>query len=185
MEVIPLREGCPDVNSDVCNIPVSVLLRAYRRNRQNCLYPFATVLPDGNLFMFVGQFSAILDTSSPTFDEIEQMPTILDFPGQDESEAHSRGYPGSGSAVILPLDPASGYKAKILVCGGSTADRGPGSMGLSTCGMIEPLSANPVWEYSRMIRPRVMLDIILLPNEEVLIINGANSGEAVYLNFLS
>jgi hypothetical protein len=100
---------------------VDVLIRSFQRNGKNCLYPYATVLPDGNLFLFVGQFSAILDTTSPTFDEVRRFPTLLDFPGQDEAEAHSRGYPGSGSAVLLPLDPSTGYTAKILVCGGSEA----------------------------------------------------------------
>jgi hypothetical protein len=45
--------------------------------------------------------------------------------------------------------------------------------------MIEPLAENPEWEYSSLIRPRVMLEVVLLPNEEVLIINGANLGMAV------
>jgi hypothetical protein len=117
MEVLPMPKGCPDINSDVCNIPVAVLLRSFLRNGQNCLYPYSTVLPDGNLLMFVGQLSAILDTFSPTFEEKKQLPTLLDFPGQKEDEAHSRNYPRSGSAVLLPLDPSNGYTAKVLVCG--------------------------------------------------------------------
>jgi hypothetical protein len=186
MEIIPMPAGCPNENSNQCNIPVAVLRRATDRNEAKCLYPYAVVLPDGNLFMFVGQLSAILDTSRPMFDEIAQMPTLLEFEGQNEPDAHSRSYPGSGSAVILPLDPATGYTAKILVCGGSTAQwpKREQSPGFKTCGTIEPLANNPQWEYGDMIGPRVMPDIVLLPNEEVLLINGANLGAGVFLTIL-
>jgi hypothetical protein len=158
-----------------------VLIRSFRRNGNNALYPYATVLPDGNVYLFVGQLSSILDTSSPTFQEVSQLPTLLDFQGQNEGDAHSRNYPGSGSALFLPLDPSTGYTAKVLICGGGHADNGRDSIALNTCGTIEPLSNNPEWEYSEMIGPRVMLDTVLLPNEQVLIVNGASLGMAVLL----
>jgi hypothetical protein len=177
--------GCPNPDSNQCNIPVAVLQRAYERNLGNCLYPYATVLPDGNLFLFVGQMSAVLDTSSPTFEEIKQLPTLLDFEGQNENDAHSRGYPGSGSAVLLPLDPATGYIANVLICGGSRADQDGNSEALISCGTIEPLANNPQWKYFDMIRPRVMLDIVILPNEELLFVNGANRGMGVLLTLFN
>jgi hypothetical protein len=114
------------------------------------------------------------------FQEVSQLPTLLDFQDQNEPEAHSRGYPGSGSALLLSLDPSNGYVSKVLVCGGGHADNGKDSKALQSCGTIEPLSNTPEWEYSEMIGPRVMLDTVLLPNEEVLIVNGAKLGMAVF-----
>lgn len=178
VEILPLLEGCPDRTNPKCSIPISVLQRSMDRNSEKALYPYATVLPNGNLFLFCGQFSSILDTASETFEEIKELPILLDRPGQKESEAPSRSYPGSGSFVLLPLDPDDGYKATVLGCGGSYADKKVDSQCLDTCATIEPLSENPQWEYGKMKGPRVMLDLILLPNEEVLIINGARLGYA-------
>ncbi|MBA0789311.1 hypothetical protein Gotri_025053, partial [Gossypium trilobum] len=68
-----------------------------------------------------------------------------------------RSYPSTGSAVLLPLKnlKAAAIEAEVLVCGGA-----------------------PKGSYLQSLKARVMGDMILLPNGNVLLINGAGSGTA-------
>ncbi|KAL3893899.1 MAG: hypothetical protein SGCHY_005577, partial [Lobulomycetales sp.] len=175
MEILPFLPGCPDAENEKCVIPVPILFRC---DSKVALYPYASILPNGNLFMYCGQLSAILDTSTNEFKEIKVLPTLLDFEGQEESQAHSRNYPGSGNIVLLPLDPANEYKAEFVMCGGNAFDRGRDSEAFDSCGLIEPLAENPTWQYFLMPARRTMLDFVALPSEEFLVINGARRGTA-------
>ncbi|MBA0787849.1 hypothetical protein Gotri_025398, partial [Gossypium trilobum] len=68
-----------------------------------------------------------------------------------------RSYPSTGSAVLLPLKNLkdSSIEAEVLVCGGA-----------------------PKGSYLQSLKARVMGDMILLPNGNVLLINGAGPGMA-------
>ncbi|KAL0360957.1 UNVERIFIED_CONTAM: Aldehyde oxidase GLOX [Sesamum radiatum] len=98
-----------------------------------------------------------------------------------------RSYPSSGSAVLLPLRDLQGganVTAEVLVCGGApkgsftSANNGNFVGALNTCGRIRISDPNPQWVMETMPLARVMGDMVLLPNGNILIINGASSGTA-------
>ncbi|XP_047975573.1 aldehyde oxidase GLOX-like [Salvia hispanica] len=139
---------------------------------ENNLYPFVFLNVDGNLFIFANNRAILLDYVRGVV--VKNYPTI---PGGDP-----RSYPSSGSAVLLPLNSSSG--AQVLVCGGApagayvSANNGKFVTALDTCGRIRINEQNPEWAMETMPGPRVMGDMVLLPNGDVLIINGAASGTA-------
>ncbi|KAL0438876.1 UNVERIFIED_CONTAM: Aldehyde oxidase GLOX [Sesamum latifolium] len=110
---------------------------------------------------------------------VRNYPTI---PGGDP-----RSYPSSGSAVLLPLRDLQGgtnVTAEVLVCGGAlkgsfTSANNKNFVGtLNTCGRIRISDPNPQWVMETMPLARVMGDMVLLPNGNILILNGASSGTA-------
>ncbi|XP_042060866.1 aldehyde oxidase GLOX-like [Salvia splendens] len=139
---------------------------------ENNLYPFVFLNVDGNLFIFANNRAILLDYVRGVV--VKNYPMI---PGGDP-----RNYPSSGSAVLLPLNSSS--EAQVLVCGGApagayvSANNGKFVTALDTCGRIRINDQNPQWAMETMPGPRVMGDMVLLPNGDVLIINGAGSGTA-------
>ncbi|KAH6795198.1 glyoxal oxidase-related protein [Perilla frutescens var. hirtella] len=139
---------------------------------ENNLYPFVFLNVDGNLFIFANNRAILFDYVNAVV--VKNYPAI---PGGDP-----RNYPSSGSAVLLPLKNSSG--AEVLVCGGApngsyvSANNGKFVEALDTCGRIRTQDQNPQWVMETMPSPRVMGDMVLLPNGDVLIINGAGSGTA-------
>lgn len=104
---------------------------------------------------------------------VKTYPTI---PGGDP-----RSYPSSGSAVLLPL---KNQEAEVLICGGAPkgsylrAIKSQFVNALNTCARIKITDPNPTWAMETMPGARVMGDMVILPNGNVLIINGATSGTA-------
>nr|XP_043639818.1 aldehyde oxidase GLOX-like [Erigeron canadensis] len=146
---------------------------------ENNLYPFVHLLPDGNLFIFVNVRSAVIDYKQNHV--VKNLPPI---PGNDP-----RSYPNSGSSVLLPLDENKSVEPEVMVCGG--APRGAYSnikhtrtfdRAVSTCGRIKVADENPNWEMENMPIERVMGDMVILPNGDVIIINGAGAGTAGWDN---
>ncbi|RAL46223.1 hypothetical protein DM860_016656 [Cuscuta australis] len=147
------------------------------KNRENNLYPFVLLNVDGNLFIFANNISILLNYRNNTV-----VRTYPEIPTGDP-----RCYPSTGSAVLLPLknlpDPAT-VSAEVLVCGGakaaaySNSKHGRFLTALNTCGRITISDPNPVWVMETMPVPRLMGDMVMLPNGKVLIINGASSGSA-------
>ncbi|XP_024371029.1 aldehyde oxidase GLOX [Physcomitrium patens] len=136
------------------------------------LYPFLHLLPSGNVFIFARRDSILLDPNSGNI--LRKYPSI---------EGEPRNYPTQGSSVMLPLDNADGFtKATILVCGGANdnaySDPKTQYPASQTCGLLEATAADPQWTMLNMPFPRVMSDMILLPNGRVLLINGAQKGSA-------
>ncbi|CAN6313351.1 unnamed protein product [Urochloa humidicola] len=140
----------------------------------NNLYPFVHLNIDGNLFIFANNRAILLDYKTNTV--VRTYPVLA---GGDP-----RNYPSTGSSVLLPLQP-NPTEAEVLVCGG--APKGSYHSGttrafvpaLATCGRITITDAAPAWVVETMPSPRVMGDMILLPNgAEVAIINGATDGTA-------
>ncbi|MFS8012798.1 putative immunoglobulin-like, galactose oxidase-like, Early set domain-containing protein [Helianthus anomalus] len=94
-------------------------------------------------------------------------------------------YPSTGFAVLLPLRLKKGIveSIKVLVCGGApkgafaNANNGRFDEALDTCGRIKISDPNPQWVMETMPLAQVMGDM-LLPNDHVLIINGASAGVA-------
>jgi len=133
----------------------------------NNWYPFVHLLPHGELFIFANRDSIIYDYKLNkvvrTFDKI---------PGS------ARNYPSGGSSVMLPLGWENNWqKVYILVCGGATSVISQASC-QTTCGRIEVTNgvANATWAMEVMPSPRCMGDMVLLPDTNVMIINGAKNG---------
>ncbi|XP_075480672.1 aldehyde oxidase GLOX1-like [Primulina tabacum] len=139
---------------------------------ENNLYPFVFLNVDGNLFIFANNRAILFDYVKGVV--VRSYPTI---PGGDP-----RNYPSTGSAALLPL--TNNVAANVLVCGGApkgayiNAKKGTFTGALNTCGRIQINDPNPRWVMETMPMGRVMGDIVLLPNGNVLIINGAASGTA-------
>ncbi|KAK7386126.1 hypothetical protein VNO78_26109 [Psophocarpus tetragonolobus] len=161
-------------NSPSSSIPLNFLQQTTDRSENN-LYPFVHLLPDGNLFIFANTKSVLFDYKQNSV--IKHFPPI---PGEDP-----RNYPSSGSSVLLPLDENLGApEAEVVVCGGAprgsfeSAARGGFMKALGTCGRIKVTDPNPSWVMENMPMPRAMGDMLLLPNGDVVIVNGVGEGTA-------
>lgn len=147
------------------NLP---LLAATNDAQNDNLYPFVHLLPNNNLFIFANRDSCQYNWQSNTVER--NYPTIPGGP---------RNYPSAGSSVMLPLT-APFTDCEVVVCGGAAAgaysnpNEQPGAQ--NTCGRIDPLAANPGWAMETMPIARIMGDMILTPDANVLIINGAGKG---------
>lgn len=145
-------------------------------NIENNLYPFVFLNTDGNLFIFANNRAILLD-----YVKNQVLKTYPQIPGGDP-----RSYPSTGSAVLLPLKnlQARFIEAEVLVCGGAPkgsytqALNGNFVGALKTCARIKITDPNPQWVVETMPQARVMGDMTLLPNGNVLIINGAAAGTA-------
>uniref|UniRef100_A0A5B7AQ80 Aldehyde oxidase GLOX n=1 Tax=Davidia involucrata TaxID=16924 RepID=A0A5B7AQ80_DAVIN len=148
---------------------------------ENNLYPFVFLNVDGNLFIFANNrailFNYLKDVVVKTYPQIP--------------DGDPRSYPSTGSAVLLPLKSLQGpaiIEAEVLVCGGApkgsfiSAKTGKFVGALKTCGRIKITDPSPHWVMETMPLARVMGDMLLLPNGNVLIINGASAGTAGWEN---
>ncbi|CAI9275174.1 unnamed protein product [Lactuca saligna] len=146
---------------------------------ENNLYPFVHLLPDGNLFIFANIRSVVFDYNQNRV--VKHLPPI---PGDDP-----RNYPSSGSSILLPLDENTQIEPEVMVCGGAPRDAFLNIKrarefirAVPTCGRIKVTNENPAWEIETMPIARTMGDMVILPNGEVIIINGAGSGTAGWGN---
>ncbi|KAK9145762.1 hypothetical protein Sjap_005665 [Stephania japonica] len=151
---------------------------------ENNLYPFLHLAPNGNLFVFANNRSILLDYKANRV--VRNYPVM---PG-----GVSRNYPSSGSSVLLPLKLTSGtttpspttntIEAEVLICGGTPSDsntkanNGIFVLASNTCGRLVITEENSKWEMEEMPFNRTMGDMVLLPNGDVMIINGASRGTA-------
>ncbi|XP_022138461.1 aldehyde oxidase GLOX1-like [Momordica charantia] len=142
---------------------------------ENNLYPFVFLQPDGNLFIFANNRAILFDYAGNRV--VKTFPTIPD--------GNPRCYPSTGSAVMLPLKLGAKFvEVEVLVCGGAPkgaftrANRGIFVEALKTCARIKITDPNPEWVLETMPQPRVMGDLLLLPNGNALLINGASAGTA-------
>ncbi|KAL2515149.1 glyoxal oxidase-related protein [Forsythia ovata] len=149
-------------------------LRETRDDDENNLYPFVHLLPDGNLFIFANTRSVVFD--------YKQNRIIREFPAINGGDP--RNYPSSGSLVLLPIDENHPIEPEIMLCGGASRNafqlvkKGTFSRAASTCGRLKITDEQPSWKMENMPMPRVMSDMLLLPNDDIIIINGASSGTA-------
>ncbi|KAH7523542.1 hypothetical protein FEM48_Zijuj06G0022800 [Ziziphus jujuba var. spinosa] len=143
---------------------------------ENNLYPFVFLNTDGNLFVFANNRAILLD-----YVKNKVLKTYPEIPGGDP-----RSYPSTGSAVLLPLEnlKANFIEAEVLVCGGAPKGSYTEAIkrnfigALKTCARIKITDPNPQWVVETMPTARVMGDMTLLPNGNVLIINGGAAGTA-------
>lgn len=174
-EFVPARGKVNPVTAAI-NLPFLRQTCDDPRSVMNNLYPFLYLLPDGNLFLFANNRSILLDPATHRL--VHSFPTL---PGG------SRNYPSSGSSALLPLrlrpyaddDPAA---AEVIVCGGAPPDsahlaaNGRFVPALSTCGRLVVSRPGADWEMEEMPTPRTMADMLLLPDANLLVVNGARRG---------
>ncbi|CAN6463020.1 unnamed protein product [Victoria cruziana] len=169
-EFVPAAE---ERNVEAFRLP---FLREVTDAWENSLYPFVFLSTDGNLFVFANNRAILLDYQTNQ--------VVKNFPDLPDG---ARNYPGSASAALLPLnlaDDRSPLPAEVLICGGAQPDasdraaKGAFQPALDSCGRIRITDPNPVWNMETMPSRRVMGDMLILPNTEVLLINGAKSGSA-------
>lgn len=146
---------------------------------ENNLYPFVFLHVDGNLFIFANNRAILFDYNKNIV--VRTFPSI---PGGDP-----RSYPSTGSAVLLPLKNlelgVDNVEAEVLICGGAPAGSFSAAYNtqkfltaLNTCARMKFTDPNPTWAIETMPMARVMSDMVILPNGDVLIINGAARGIA-------
>ncbi len=76
-----------------------------------------------------------------------------------------------GTSVLLPLTPASNYRPKVMILGGS-------SPSTATTEIIDLGAANPQWQFGpSMSQPRIQLNATILPSGRVLVVGGSTWDE--------
>ncbi|KAI8549569.1 hypothetical protein RHMOL_Rhmol06G0035000 [Rhododendron molle] len=158
------------------NLPF-LLYTKDQKEVENNLYPFVFLNIDGNLFIFANNRAILFNYLNDVV--VKQYPQIPD--------GNPRNYPSTGSAALLPLKLMQGKAfggAEVLVCGGApkgsyiSANYGKFIGALNTCGRLKITDPSPDWVMETMPTARVMGDMLLLPNGNVLIINGGSAGTA-------
>jgi hypothetical protein len=158
----PSVEYLPPLEGDL-PIQIQLLVETDQMN----LYPNAHLLENGMVFLLAADRAQLLDPLN--FELIQELPPI---PGG------YRTYPYTGSSVLLSLIPANNYQSEILVCGGTS---GPNkeAPALDSCGRILPTNLdNPLWNMEKMPMARLMPDMVILADGNILILNGASTGWA-------
>jgi hypothetical protein len=132
-------------------------------------------LPDGKVFMLANNQTIIYDVERKTETRLPDLPN-----GQRVSN------PFDGTAAMLPLSPPL-YIPEILACGGSQvsdttpvenlSSQDPASSQCSRL-TLSPAGIAKGWTVEHMPQGRMMPEMILLPNGQVLITNGALTGYA-------
>ncbi|XP_015896740.3 aldehyde oxidase GLOX1 [Ziziphus jujuba] len=145
-------------------------------NNNNNLYPFVFLNTDGNIFIFNNNRAILFD-----FVNNKVVKIYPEIPGRGDSTTYYT------SAVLLPLKNLKsnvGVEEEVLICGGapkgsySQALKGNFIRASNTCARIKITDQKPQWVIETMPQARVMADMTLLPNGDVLIINGAEAGTA-------
>jgi len=139
------------------------------------LFPRVFALPDGKVFMLANNQSIIYDVETQTETRLPDLPN-----GQRVSN------PFDGTAALLPLSPPL-YTPEILACGGSVKsdatpveDLSSQDPATSQCSRLTltPAGIAKGWQVEHMPQGRMMPEMILLPNGQILITNGALTGYA-------
>ncbi|KAJ9538740.1 hypothetical protein OSB04_031473 [Centaurea solstitialis] len=147
---------------------------------ENNLYPFIFLLPDGNVFIFANNRAVAFDPKTGK--------VVKEYPQLDGA----RNYPASGMSALFPLRLSPKFdqpvNVEIVVCGGNTKDainqvdkrytqNRVFTPALADCNRIKPMADKPAWEKEQdMPTPRTMGDLLVLPNGQFLLINGAKKG---------
>lgn len=147
---------------------------------ENNLYPFVHLSTDGNVFIFANNRSILLN--------LKKNEVVREFP---ELEGGARNYPASGMSAIIPinlnnLENPKVIPAEVIVCGGAKQEA-YGQAGkqnflpaLQDCNRIEITNPDAEWVREEMPSKRVMGDMLILPNGDLLLINGAQKGTAAW-----
>ncbi|KZV92674.1 glyoxal oxidase precursor [Exidia glandulosa HHB12029] len=139
------------------------------------LFPRMFALPDGRIFMVANNQSMIYDIETDT-----------EVIGPDIPNNVRVTNPIDGTAILLPLSPPD-YIPEVLVCGGHAMTPDPVSQPASLSSQDEATSQcsriiateegfKRGWQVEFAPEPRAMPEMVLVPNGDVLLINGARTG---------
>ncbi|KAJ3116629.1 hypothetical protein HDU96_009184 [Phlyctochytrium bullatum] len=115
---------------------------------------------------------------------IEMVDTSVYFEFPRLPGGPNRNYPWTGTGLLLPLDPFDNYDPAVMICGGAVHPEGlqavetNQAIALPTCGTIRPERPQANWTMELMPSPRVLGDLVHLPDGTVLMLNGAKRGMA-------
>jgi hypothetical protein len=119
-------------------------------------------LPTGNVLLFVNNSTALINTDTDVIDDKSILPIIL-------ADKQPMTYPYTPSSFMLPLTIANGFTATVMVCGGTKLNLNADER----CIALNTGAANPQWaQVASMPLGRVMSDAVVLPNAQVLVLNG-------------
>ncbi|KAL0946774.1 hypothetical protein HGRIS_012948 [Hohenbuehelia grisea] len=147
------------------------------------LFPMAFSLPDGNVFMAANRDAMIYNWRTNSERRLPRIPNGLRVT-----------YPMTGSGLLLPLTPENNYTPEVLLCGGSTIDDTRPGYEISSQDVASAQCARMVltdagiakgWQVEEMPQPRTMLDMVMLPTGQIVIVNGAGSGISGYGNVVN
>ncbi|KAJ7256075.1 glyoxal oxidase precursor, partial [Mycena rebaudengoi] len=137
------------------------------------LFPRTFALPDGKVFMVANNQSVMYDIEAKTETMLPDLPNGVRATN-----------PFDGSATLLPLSPPL-YIPEVLVCGGAIVSDQTPSVNLSSqdpasdqCSRIT-LTHEGIrrgWVVEKMPKGRMMPEMLLLPNGQVILVNGAHTG---------
>jgi len=139
------------------------------------LFPRVFALPDGRALMIANNQTIIYDIEKNTETILPDIPNGVRVTN-----------PFDGTATLLPLSPPN-FIPEVLVCGGSNSSDQTPPLELSSqdpasdqCSrmVLTPEGIKKGWQVERLLEPRTMPEMALLPNGQVLITNGAKSGYA-------
>ncbi|KAI0757980.1 glyoxal oxidase precursor [Fomes fomentarius] len=134
----------------------------------------AFALPDGTVFLVANNQSIIYDIEKNTETILPDIPNNVRVTN-----------PIDGSAILLPLSPPD-FIPEVLVCGGTETDPLDPSLlssqtpATSQCSRITltPEGIAKGWEIEHMLEARTMPELVHIPNGQILITNGGQSGFA-------
>ncbi|KAL4260895.1 Glyoxal oxidase [Pleurotus pulmonarius] len=171
----PTFEFFPPKNINGFNglqIPTKFMVDTMKGNH----FPNVHTLPDGRLFVSANQQAMLFDWKTNTETRLPGIPNGVRISS-----------PFSGSAVLLPLTIANNFTPEIMICGGSVVDDTLAEVQLSSqmpasaqCArmVLTPAGIRAGWKVESMPQPRIMVELILLPDGRVLAVNGAQTGVA-------
>ncbi|KAF8587078.1 copper radical oxidase [Ramaria rubella] len=139
------------------------------------LFPRAFLLPDGKVFMVANNQSMIYDIETNTEQMLPEIPNGVRVTN-----------PFDGSGILLPLSPPD-YVPEVLICGGTNisdstpegdiSSQTPASDQCSRITLTEE-GIEQGWIVEKMLEGRMMPELVHIPNGQLLIINGAQTGVA-------
>ncbi|THV00165.1 hypothetical protein K435DRAFT_837442 [Dendrothele bispora CBS 962.96] len=145
-------------------------------------FPLFIQLPDGNFFVAANKQAMIFNWK--TNEEVMRLPNI------PNNVTISNPIPAG--ATLLPLRPETNYTPEVLICGGSSYPDDIPHWERFVMSSQEPTSDQCIrmvlneegiakgWEVEQMPQPRIMSEMVLLPDGRVLILNGAQTGISGY-----
>ncbi|KAI8905146.1 hypothetical protein EDD86DRAFT_229621 [Gorgonomyces haynaldii] len=130
------------------------------------MYPITYQLPSGKIMIFASNKTILIDQN----DNVVNLP---DMPQMDHSPWI---YPHTPTAAVLPMTLKNNYSFVMQVCGGSKLSSKDAS---PMCWRLNADDPNPTWtQVKDMPAPRLMPDVVLLPDGKMLYVNGLKWGQA-------
>lgn len=149
------------------------------------LYPFVHLLPSGLVFIFAQSSWTLLNPSTNqevpgVYPDLSDVDEITGFPW-------FRTYPVTGTSAMFPLSSRDGYRAEVMICGGSVSlafSKPQTTLADYRCWRIYPEDPSPSWTKEVMcdwpacttVYRRVMGEMVLLVDGSLLLLGGAQLG---------